>query len=511
MGSEMPTDPAAAGDPRAENDLARSEPRLPPSPPGLIGDTSRATGVLLQKPWHAVAVLRLLVLVGLIMIGKDTPAEHHVLYWALVGLYGATVLAHALYHALRRRRRTDPGGGRLLFLLDALLVSFLIVLRGEGVPGFLAAYFTLVLMAAIVNGLGTAVLNALVVSVVYAAVTQWGEPPSVLLTFPVVSQFIFFFIVAVFMGHIAQQARSQRTERASMRAALAESTEELRAVREALHTNERVVTLGMMSAGIAHELKNPLAAIMSSLDPAQDILTELTEAIAQGEDTAPATEELREIFQDCLIAGRQLKGLAQDLTSIARGGNAVPIAVDPSESIHAAARILKNRVPHPVRFQAVTDTQRTILADPGRVLQILLNLAGNALDAMGRQEGGHLVLRAEDAGPFHIAFVVEDNGPGIPAEIRDQIFEPFFTTKGPGKGTGLGLHLVREITRALSGTIHLESPDEGGARFRIELPVYIRRTTLERTNEHRETRALARGRRGDDPQGTRAHVPAGAV
>jgi signal transduction histidine kinase len=326
-----------------------------------------------------------------------------------------------------------------------------------------------------------------------------------------VSQFIFFFIAGVFMSHLAQEARADRNEQATMKAALAESTEELRAVREALHANERVVTLGMLSAGIAHEIRNPLAAIMSSLDPATEILDELGESVAKGEDSKPQSEELRDIFRDCDLACRQLKRLALDLTSIARGGNAVPIAVDPGESIQAAARILKSRVKPPLRFEAVTETARTILADPGRVLQILLNLASNALDALGKQKDGVITLRAEDAGPFQIAFVVQDNGPGIPDELREKVFEPFFTTKGPGKGTGLGLHLVREITSSLSGTIRLESPEGGGTQFRVELPVYIRRTTMEKIDEHGEAGSLDRGRRGRDPQGTRAHLSAGAV
>jgi signal transduction histidine kinase len=329
-----------------------------------------------------------------------------------------------------------------------------------------------------------------------------------MLSFATISQFVFFFIAAVFMGHLAQEAREKSRAKDAVEVALQESTDELKAAREVLRANDRLATLGMLSAGIAHEIKNPLAAITSSIQPGREILDDYEQAVASGQDGKEEAAELREVFDDCLVACKQLLRVAQDLSSVARGGSASMLPVDPAGSIETAARILKSRVKPPYEFIWEAKTTRTILADPGRVLQILLNLASNALDAMRSQGHGTLIVRAEDAGPFHIAFVVEDTGPGVPEDLHHRIFEPFFTTKGPGKGTGLGLHLVGEITRSLSGTIQLDPPTVGGARFRVELPVFIRRSTVEKFDEPRTEVHPDRGRRGAHPQGAEANVQA---
>ena len=108
-----------------------------------------------------------------------------------------------------------------------------------------------------------------------------------------------------------------------------------------------------------------------------------------------------------------------------------------------------------------------LLADAGQMEQVFLNLVTNALDAMGR--GGHLTLRAQKDGT-HIRFEVEDTGSGIPPEVRPRIFEPLFTTKEPGRGTGLGLPIVRDIVTAHQGTVEVYSEAGRGARFVVLLP-----------------------------------------
>jgi signal transduction histidine kinase len=100
---------------------------------------------------------------------------------------------------------------------------------------------------------------------------------------------------------------------------------------------------------------------------------------------------------------------------------------------------------------------------------VLLNLLLNAADAVPR-EGGKITLRAARAPRDRVQITVEDNGPGIAAEIRDRVFEPFVTTKEPGKGTGLGLAVCLGLVEAAGGTLAVEEGEEGGARFVIELP-----------------------------------------
>ena len=471
-----------------------------------------------SEPGPVLGALRALTAVGLVLLGLGAAPGHRALYWLLVGAYGLSV---PLVRPRRRARSRTLLG--LVLGLDVVTVGVLVVIRGAPVPGFLAAYLSLVLLAAILEGVGTALVNAILVSVAFATITRWGAGPSDLLSLGTLAHLAFFFVVALFMSHLAHAARAQAQGKAKVEEALRHtsdelqhSTEELKATREVLRANDRLATLGMLSAGITHEMKNPLAAIANSIEPAREILEDMQRAVAEGKDGAGEARELQEVFDDCSLACRQLMRVVKDLTTMARGGRAVPLPVDPLEAIEGAARILKTRVRPPLVFRSEAKTRRLILADPGRVLQVLLNLASNALDAMDGQKEGVLQVRAEDADAFHIAFVVEDTGPGIPEEIRQRVFEPFFTTKDPGHGTGLGLHLVSEITKSLRGTIRYETAAGGGACFRVELPVFIRRDRSEfrhepRPEPRRPEDGADRGRRGDHSPGVAANVPTGAV
>jgi signal transduction histidine kinase len=105
----------------------------------------------------------------------------------------------------------------------------------------------------------------------------------------------------------------------------------------------------------------------------------------------------------------------------------------------------------------------------GQLEQVLINLITNATHAV--ENGGRIVVRAQVESPSAALLEVADSGPGIPDEDRDKIFEPFFTTKSDGKGTGLGLPIVRNIVEQHRGEIRVERSDLGGAAFRVILPI----------------------------------------
>lgn len=477
----------------------------------------RRSGAILREQRHLVAVLRLLVLAGLVMLGVGVKPTHSFLYWFLTIVYGGTIFgylwARNCDYELERVRW-------VIFLFDVGLVSALIVLRGSNSTEFLTAYFALILMAAIAEGLGNAVVNAALVSIAYAVLTRWGTPLEEILSFPVISQFVFFFIIAVFMGHLAQEARAHAADRDRVRAALQvtsgelrQSTEKLKEARDALRANDRLTTLGMLSAGIAHELKNPLTAIVSNLEPAAEIVDELQERLDPNARGSGALGELESIIGDCGVAADQLRRVARDLTSVARNGPIEIVPVDPTETIECAVRILRSRVANGMEIETRVTTTRLILSDPGRLLQVLLNLAGNALDAMELQGTGTLAIRAIDGGGDRVALVVADTGPGMSEEVRQQVFAPFFTTKPAGRGTGLGLHVVNEIVRAQSGTIQCETRLGEGTTFRVDLPAQpsgkaIRPSGKAMEIDHVGSREDTpdRGRRSQHPQGTAAHA-----
>ncbi len=480
-------------------------------------------GTLLRHPKDVVVVLRLLVLAGLALLGLGEPPTHRFLFWFTVIVYGTTNLG---YLVSRRHLFATARTQLWIFLFDVCVVSLLVVARGTQVPEFIMAYFTLVLMAAVAQGLGTAVFNSIFVCALYAAVTLWGRPVSVMLTFPILSQFAFFVVIAVFMGHVASLSRERGEERkraeaisVRLEAAVAEKTRDLRAslaeletTRSRLEANERLAALGTLSAGIAHEIRNPLAAIMSSIAESPSILAEV-EAELPGPAGRAAVAELRSAMADCLAACRQLARVATDLTTVARTGPAQPGRVEARDALDCAARLLRHRTRDGLGIDVACGTTRGLLADAGRLQQVLLNLGANALDAMeGR--GGTLTFAAEDGPDGRVLVEVVDTGAGMPAEVRERAFEAFFTTKGPGKGTGLGLHLVREIVRAHDASIEFDSEPGVGTRFHIlwpAAPEVMDREGAEHGHAAHTHSDPPRGRRGDHPSGARSDVAARAV
>ncbi|MEO7330861.1 MAG: ATP-binding protein, partial [Minicystis sp.] len=121
-----------------------------------------------------------------------------------------------------------------------------------------------------------------------------------------------------------------------------------------------------------------------------------------------------------------------------------------------------------LRAELSPDLPRVSLSRP-RLVQVLLNLILNAAEVIPRA-GGQVVIRATAAGEARVRVTVEDNGPGIPAEVRDHLFEPFVTTKPVGEGTGLGLAVCRGLVEAAGGTLVAETGSLGGALFAMELP-----------------------------------------
>jgi len=482
-----------------------------------------ARGTLLKHPKDVVVVLRLLVLAGLALLGLGEPPTHRFLFWFTVIVYGVTNLG---YLVSRKHQFATARTQLWIFLFDVCVVSLLVVARGAQVPEFIVAYFTLVLMAAVAQGVGTAVFNSIFVCALYAAVTLWGKPVDSMLTFPILSQFAFFVVIAVFMGHVATLTRDRGEERkraqamaAHLEAAVAEKTRDLRAslaeleqARSRLEANERLAALGTLSAGIAHEIRNPLAAIMSSLEESPSILAEI-EAELPGPAGRAAAAELRAAMEDGLEACRQLARVATDLTTVARTGPAQPGRVETRQALESAARLLRHRARHGLAIDVACSTARGVLADPGRLQQVLINLGVNGLDAM-EERGGTLTFAAEDGPDGRVLLQVVDTGSGMPPEVRARAFEAFFTTKGPGKGTGLGLHLVREIVRAHDAHVELDTEPGVGTKFRILWPAASDARDPEGADHGSAARTHSdpsRGRRGDHPSGARPDLAARAV
>jgi signal transduction histidine kinase len=224
-----------------------------------------------------------------------------------------------------------------------------------------------------------------------------------------------------------------------------------------MRRNERIVAVGQLAAGLAHEINNPLGVIRC--------YAELLQA-SQPEEQAQA--DLAVIIRHT----DQARRVVRDLLDFARPRPAQAGPSDLAAVAAAATEVLRPRgKTSTVRLElAAAPDLPPVRAGSDALEHILTNLVMNALDAVaGRADGLVRVGLAASAG--HVALTVEDNGPGIAPEHRDRVFDPFFTTKEVGKGTGLGLAVVFSIVRDLDGTVEVENAPGGGAVFRVLLPV----------------------------------------
>jgi signal transduction histidine kinase len=236
--------------------------------------------------------------------------------------------------------------------------------------------------------------------------------------------------------------------------ALYDRTDELRSQRE-LIAREKLATVGEIAGGVAHEVNNPLTAIRME--------AELLTTADDPETGAAARTIVREVDRAASII--------RSLLQLARRADTAPTPVHVNDLVRDVAEI-RRRVLRTANVQVETDLDpRTpaVLGLSQELMQLVINLVTNAEHAL--RHWTPAVIRISTAGgQGWVRLVVEDSGPGVPAEIRHRIFDPFFTTKSPDEGSGLGLAICQRVASELGGRIRLEDSDLGGARFVVELP-----------------------------------------
>ena len=241
-----------------------------------------------------------------------------------------------------------------------------------------------------------------------------------------------------------------------------ERTLALTRTQEELHRSEKLAGLGRLSAGVAHEVSNPAAAAASSL---RYVL-----AAQRREGRWPADTE--ESLQDALSSIERMARIARQLQDAGRlaGGPAsarsLPLVGVAREGLRIAAPRAEGRV----RLELDVDPALHGLGQEDVLVQVLVNLVVNAIQAIPRDRAdGRVVVRGERAGE-RVRLVVEDNGTGMSPDVLRRAFDPFFSTKAFGTGTGLGLAVSRGMVHGLGGEVTLESTEGRGTRAIVELP-----------------------------------------
>ena len=238
---------------------------------------------------------------------------------------------------------------------------------------------------------------------------------------------------------------------------------ELNSANAQVQRSRRLSALGEMAAGIAHEIRNPLAAIQLYAGMAADDL--------QVGDTRPQKEALNNVLK-IASAVRGMSAIVNDVLSFSRGTQPERSQVDATELLD---RVIAANGPgidqsqvHVVRKDLGRESL-TVFADSGLIQQALLNLVRNAVDAMASIEGTRVLTLDVQRDEVGVVLSVADTGPGVSEDCLDRIFNPFFTTRSTG--TGLGLAIVHRIADAHGGSIAVHrEPTRGGAVFTLSLP-----------------------------------------
>jgi two-component system NtrC family sensor kinase len=237
---------------------------------------------------------------------------------------------------------------------------------------------------------------------------------------------------------------------------------------------ERVYALGVVAAGIGHELRNPISWIATNLSHSLNELGELARAIeAKDEVRAAATlEEIRAALQDANTGTERVIEIVSAIQlSMVRPASEGE-HVDLEDVVRLALRLVEGDLRRAAQVALEIQSGGRVSGSRTQLSQIIVNLLVNAIHAVSKLPFDRAIIAIRvTADARAVLLEVADSGPGVPDPDRERIFDPFFTTK-PGVGTGLGLAISRKIALDLGGSLEVRrDPRLGGASFRLSLPV----------------------------------------
>ncbi|HEV2222338.1 MAG TPA: ATP-binding protein [Candidatus Acidoferrales bacterium] len=369
-----------------------------------------------------------------------------------------------------------PGRGRIYSVLIKILLATLLIGHTGGVSinsDYYPIFYVPVVTAAIYFGplatLGwTALASLAYCSYLIQAVLIEDYEVSPAGLGILAARILFFFLAALLVNRFVMENRRQVERQRALSATLEESNQKLRQAQADVRRAERLAALGQLSAGLAHEIRNPLGIIKGS-----------AEMLSQKLETAqPVAGELAGFISTEV---NRLNGLVSRFLDFARPSHLALSSVNLPAIVERALESAHNRYPNAnvVVVRRFAESLPQVLADEQLCEQVFVNLILNAYEAMGAQEenaaaekrGGTLtvsILPEWHHGISGVATKIEDSGPGIAEEIREQVFNPFVTSKKTG--VGLGLSIVAKIVDDHGGSIQLKSKPGQGACFWVFLP-----------------------------------------
>lgn len=239
---------------------------------------------------------------------------------------------------------------------------------------------------------------------------------------------------------------------------------------------ERLSTIGTMSAALAHEIKNPLGYIATSLETTKiywqqtsDILTD-DEKVFDPVATEKLVSKVPRALERISNGLERIDKLMQGLNNFARSSQGDKQPHNLNDSVTVALEIAEVHLKYHVTVQTeLSPNLSLVTVDPQQLQQVLINLLINASHALESEKNGTVTISSFEVND-NVIVTIADNGPGIPENHLKNIWQPFYTTKAEGKGTGLGLSISQNLIRDNGGTISVRNRAPKGAQFRIEFP-----------------------------------------
>jgi two-component system sensor histidine kinase HydH len=358
-----------------------------------------------------------------------------------------------------------PGRGRAYVVIVKIgLASLLIAHTGEAVAinsSYYPIYYIPIITAAVYYGpwsslLWTFLSAAAYCSYLFPALAEFSLEESDLVE--LATRLLFFFFVGVIVNRLVIQYRREAERSRATADALAETNRQLESAQAEARRTERLAALGHMSAGLAHEIRNPLGVIKGSAEMLQQKV----------EDSNPVAKELAEYISSEV---NRLSSFVTRFLNFARPEKLVLSRASVTEILDRSLDAVRERYPDArvVVMRTYAPDVPEIFIDAELCESVFTNLIQNAYEAMGSEGDLRVsVFEANEKLRDGVAIQIEDTGPGIAPELREQIFNPFISTKKTG--TGLGLSIVSKVIDEHHGSIRFEQAATGGARFVIFLP-----------------------------------------
>jgi len=356
--------------------------------------------------------------------------------------------------------------GIILFMLPASSMAWMIYVTEGAASSYYAGLNLVFLVLAFVLHwtFRESLCAGSLVIILYLAACLFRGPIRGADAGPLVNNLYFLVLTGIITVTGSYFHSKARFREFALRFELDRNLEQLKEAEMQLVQNEKLASLGRMSAGIIHEINNPLNYATTGLFTLRN----------KGKHLAPEQqEEYQDVLQDVEEGIARVKTIVSDLRTFTHPDTESRDQVEVPEVVAAALRFLSNEWKDKVRVEQKLDEHQTVWANKNKLIHVVVNLLQNSLDALkapsvrdrqptiwveGRLEAGKSLL------------VIRDNGPGIEPEHLDKIFDPFYTTKDVGEGMGLGLAICYRIVREYDGQISVQTEPGKFCEFKLEFP-----------------------------------------